>query len=578
MHRAAIKIEHLSFTYPRMDRPFLRNINLRIQEGELVVLTGGSGSGKTTLGKCINGLIPYSTGGAFEGHVEVCGIDTLKKNVSEIALYVGFVFSNPEDQLATPFVETEVAFGLSNLGVPRKTIYKRVNAILDRLAIATLRDRSTFHLSTGQQQMIALASTLVMEPKVLILDDPLSHLNQNTIEKVIDIIKELKSKGTTVIWVSQDMSEMFEWADRIILLDGGEVMFDGSPRSMAEKVDASDLAVIVPQYLEFSHALRKAGFPDGLVETSLDATIDQLRGLLVPSGSLRERDKRESDESPHRRKADPLIRFDHVKFGYPNGFPALRDISLEFHAGDFVLLSGWNGSGKTTLIKHINGLLRPTEGAVFIDGENISQRPTSDLARNVGFLFQNPDHQLHKPTVREELTFSLNNFGATDQEIRRKVSEVSEGFGLGLFLDRSPQELSGSEKKKTTVASILTYDPRIVILDEATANLDRDQARNIIEIIEHYFDQDKIIISVSHNIRMWADSDLLNRIIVMKDGMIIDDGRPEEILCSPEIMGYLYGSLLPVTEIAFSLSDRGIESTHYRTRTLVAQIEKIWRQ
>ena len=576
MSSEIIRIEHLNFSYPRMEGPLLRDINLDIEEGEFVVLTGANGSGKTTLGKCVNGLVPYSTGGGFEGRVETCGLDTLTKSVSELALCVGLVFSNPEDQLATPRVDTEVAFGLSNLGTPRETILERVDTILERLGIRELKDSTTFDLSTGQQQLVALASTLAMEPKVLILDDPLSHLNQNTVEKVIEITRELNKRGTTIIWISQDMADMFEWADRIVLLDRGSIAFNGSPRSLAERMVSKDAAVIVPQYLELSHALVREGFPQSLIGTSLDQTIHGLQAMMERAKPIRGRGE------PHRthdRKADqPIVRFDGVTFRYSNGCVALKDINLDLDAGDFVLLSGWNGSGKTTLTKHINGLLRPAEGKICMDGEDISGKPTSELARDVGFLFQNPDHQLHKPTVRDELGFSLKNFGFTEARIREKVFEVSEKFGLGPLLDRSPQELSGSEKKKVTVASVVAYDPKIVVLDEATANLDRDQARSIIEIIEDYFDENKIIISISHNIRMWADSDRLNRVIIMKDGRIVDDGRPETILCDPEIMGYLYGALLPITQIAFSLADRGVGAKHYKTSTLVRDIAEIWRR
>ena len=571
-----IRIEHLNFSYPRMKGPLLRDINLQIEEGELVLLTGANGSGKTTLGKCVNGLVPYSTGGGFEGRVETCGLDTLTKNVSELALCVGFVFSNPEDQLATPRVDTEVAFGLSNVGCPRDMILKRVDAVLERLGIRQLKDSTTFDLSTGQQQLVALASVLAMEPKVLILDDPLSHLNQNTIERVIAITRELNNRGTTIIWISQDMADMFEWADRIVLLNEGRIAFDGSPRSLADRMASEDTAVIVPQYLELSHALVREGLPQSLVGTSLDQTIHGLRAIMEqvnPMGGQAET-RRVHDAGTR----EPVVRFDNVTFRYPNGFVALKDISLDLYAGDFVLLSGWNGSGKTTLTKHINGLLRPAGGRVCIDGEDISEKPTSELAQDVGFLFQNPDHQLHKPTVRDELGFSLKNFGFTEARIREKVLEVSEKFGLGALLDRSPQELSGSEKKKVTVASVVAYEPRIVILDEATANLDREQARSIIEIIEDYFDENKIIISISHSIRLWADSDRLNRMIIMKDGRIADDGRPEAILCDPDIMGYLYGALLPVSRIASSLADKGIEAEHYKTSTLVRDVAEIWRR
>jgi len=576
MSSEILRIEHLNFSYPRMDGPLLRDINLHIEEGELVLLTGANGSGKTTLGKCVNGLVPYSTGGIFEGRVETCGLDTLTKSVSELALCAGLVFSNPEDQLATPRVDTEVAFGLSNLGKPRDLILERVDTILDRLGIRELKDGTTFDLSTGQQQLVALASTLAMEPKILILDDPLSHLNQNTIERVIAITRELNDRGTTIIWISQDMADMFEWADRIVLLDRGRIAFDGAPRTLADRLVSENTAVIVPQYLELSHALVREGLPQSLVETSLDQTIHGLRAVMEPVKPMG--GKAETRRARDARAGQPLVRFDNVTFRYPNGFVALKDISLDLHAGDFVLLSGWNGSGKTTLTKHINGLLRPAEGRVCMDGEDISEKPTSELARDVGFLFQNPDHQLHKPTVRDELGFSLKNFGFTETRIREKVLEVSEKFGLAPLLDRSPQELSGSEKKKVTVASVVAYDPRIVILDEATANLDRDQSRSIIEIIEDYFDENKIIISISHSIRLWADSDRLNRVIVMRDGRIADDGGPDTILCDPDIMGYLYGTLLPVSRIASSLADKGIRAEHYKTSSLVRDIAEIWRR
>jgi len=576
MSSEILRIEHLNFSYPRMEWPLLRDINLHIEEGELILLTGANGSGKTTLGKCVNGLVPYSTGGIFEGRVETCGLDTLTKSVSELALCAGLVFSNPEDQLATPRVDTEVAFGLSNLGRPRDLILERVDTILDRLGIRELKDGTTFDLSTGQQQLVALASTLAMEPKILILDDPLSHLNQNTIERVIAITRELNDRGTTIIWISQDMADMFEWADRIVLLDGGRIAFDGAPRTLADRLVSENTAVIVPQYLELSHALVREGLPQGLVETSLDQTIHGLRAVMEPVKPME--GKAETRRARDARTGQPVVRFDNVTFRYPNGCVALKEISLDLHAGDFVLLSGWNGSGKTTLTKHINGLLRPAEGRVCIDGEDIVEKPTSELARDVGFLFQNPDHQLHKPTVRDELGFSLKNFGFTEARIREKVLEVSEKFGLGALLDRSPQELSGSEKKKVTVASVVAYDPRIVVLDEATANLDRDQSRSIIEIIEDYFDENKIIISISHSIRMWADSDRLNRVIVMRDGRIADDGRPETILCDPDIMGYLYGTMLPVSQIASSLADKGVGAEHYKTSTLVRDIAEIWRR
>ena len=264
LHDPIIRIEKLTFAYPRMTRPVLRNIHVAIKAGEWVILTGANSSGKTTLGKCINGLVPYSTGGSFKGRVYLCGDDTLHKNVSDLAVSAGFVFPNPEDQLATPLVEEEIAFGLCNIGTPRAEIFRRIAAVLKRLGIRDLRSQATFNLSTGQQQLIAIASSLVMQTPVLILDDPLSHLNQSTSEKVIRIVRELHATGTTIIWISPDMSGTFEFADRILLLDQGEVAFDGTPRRMIDELDIQKLPVIAPQFLDCSVSLARAGFFPGI--------------------------------------------------------------------------------------------------------------------------------------------------------------------------------------------------------------------------------------------------------------------------------------------------------------------------
>ncbi|RJQ61534.1 MAG: ABC transporter ATP-binding protein [Desulfobacteraceae bacterium] len=569
-HDPIIRIENLTFSYPRMTRPVLEDIRLAIEPGEWVILTGANSSGKTTLGKCMNGLVPYSTGGKFRGRVTVCGDNTLHKNVSELAVSAGFVFPNPEDQLATPLVEDEIAFGLCNIGTPRDEIFRRIASVTNRLGIQDLRSKATFRLSTGQQQLIAIASSLVMQTPVLILDDPLSHLNQSTSEKVIRTVRDLNAAGTSIVWISPDLSETFEFADRILLLDQGRIAFNGTPRQMIHELDLRSLPVIAPQFLECSFALVETGLTAEIIQPSLEETIDKLRRVVGR--------KQQAPEIPpkadSRAAAEPMVRFTHVDFRYPNGVDALDDINLEFYPGDFILLSGWNGSGKTTLAKHINGLLRPTEGTVFLGGRDIKGVPTSELARKVGFLFQNPDHQLHKATVREELAFSLRNFRVPEDRITEKIERISEQFNLKELLDRSPQELSGSEKKKVTVASVLIYDPAIVIFDEATANLDGKETKNIIRIIEEYHNENRVIISISHGIRMWAESTRLNRVIIMKAGRVADTGQPERILCDPEIMGYLNGKLLPVTQIARSLSDRGCSPLLFSTAQLVEEIRK----
>jgi energy-coupling factor transporter ATP-binding protein EcfA2 len=263
-----------------------------------------------------------------------------------------------------------------------------------------------------------------------------------------------------------------------------------------------------------------------------------------------------------------MIEIKKLSFSYPNGFLALGDVTLILNEGDFILLTGANGSGKTTLAKQLNGLLSPSEGTVLFDGNTISGVPTSVIAKDVGFVFQNPDHQLHKPTVREEMGFSLRNFGFEKREIDRRVGEIARELDLVGLLESSPQELTSSQKKLLTIASVLVYEPRVLIIDEATANLDRVHTEKIVRILESYHRPDRLILTISHNIPMWAESKALNRVIVMEEGRIIDDAPPRHVLTSDEVMGRLTDGVLPVTTIARTLGTWGIGQDIYSVREM----------
>jgi energy-coupling factor transport system ATP-binding protein len=263
-----------------------------------------------------------------------------------------------------------------------------------------------------------------------------------------------------------------------------------------------------------------------------------------------------------------------LNFRYSNGFQALHDINVVLHRGDFILLTGWNGCGKTTLAKQLNGLLVPYEGTVTVDGEEVIGTPTSVLAERIGFVFQNPDHQLMGATVAEEMAFSLKNFGYNKEEIEQRVRETAKNLDLVDILGSSPQVLTSSEKKLVTVASVLVYEPEVLIIDEATANLDRVHTENIVRVLEQYYREDRIILTISHNIPVWAESRLLNRVVVMDRGRIIDDGPPGKIFTDDRVMDYLMDGVLPVTRIARELSEWGINRNLYSVGLLERKILK----
>lgn len=566
----SVRVENLSFSYPNSEKLVLKDVNLKIQEGEMVLVTGPNASGKTTLCKCFNGLVPHATGGKLTGKVEVCGIDVMKNSIFELARYVGYIFQSAEDQLVTPKVKKELSFGLENLALPREILAERVEETIRSFKMEDLKDKLTFHLSTGQKQLVAIASSVIMKPKILVLDDPLSHLNKNLAKKIVKYMVKLnREEGVTIVWIAQDMEDLFKYVDRIVIVEDGSIRFDGSPTSFLHFIEDWNSTVFLPQFIELSRSLVQEGFPLSNIPKSMDEAIDRYRSVLCRPTSRPIRSLRRKKFKPHTEK---IVQIENLFFQYPNGFLALRGINLEITKGEFVLLTGENGSGKTTLMKHLNGLLRPSKGRVIIEGEDIFGTPTSKLAKKVGFLFQNPDHQLSKSKVREEMAFSLVNFGYDERKIEKRVEEFSHKLNLEPLLDRPPQELSGSEKKKVTVASILIYDPKILILDEPTANLDRAQTQNMIETLESFHNKERVTIVVSHDIKQWCECGSINRVVVLKDGTVFRDGTPEQILTDEMVMNYLNLDLFPVTKIARRLSDFGVETDIYNVKGLQKQL------
>jgi energy-coupling factor transport system ATP-binding protein len=270
-----------------------------------------------------------------------------------------------------------------------------------------------------------------------------------------------------------------------------------------------------------------------------------------------------------------MFEIEGVSFSYPNGYPALSDITVTLNRGDFILVTGWNGSGKTTFAKLLNGLLVPSSGSILFDGHTIAGTPTSQLAKRVGFVFQNPDHQLHKPTVKEEIGYSLKNFGYEKGQIQRRVDAIAEQFDLVPLLERSPQELTASEKKLVTTASVLVYEPQVVVVDEATAHLDKLHVRKVMRMLETYHRKERVILNISHNIPVWAECILLNRVLVMESGRIRGDGSPKNIFTNDTVMKYLTDGVMPITRIARELRQWDVDGTLYSIHTLERKLLSI---
>ena len=255
---AIIQTENLTYTYPSATKPSIRDISIKIEKGEFVLITGPSGCGKTTLCRCFNGLIPHFYQGELKGKITVVGLNVLEHPTYELAKHVGLVFQNPENQLFALSVEKDVAFGLENLGVPKEEMWKRVNWALNLTGIYDLRERAPHELSGGQQQRVAIASVLAMHPEVLVLDEPTSFLDPLTAKKIFEVIYELNRKlGITVVLVEHRLDLTAHYTNHIIIMNEGKVVLDGDPREILGSEEARLIGVGIPKATRLYQILKK---------------------------------------------------------------------------------------------------------------------------------------------------------------------------------------------------------------------------------------------------------------------------------------------------------------------------------
>jgi len=275
-----ILIKNLTFTYAGSNKPSIKNVNFNVSQGEFVVLTGPSGCGKTTLCRCLNGLIPNFYSGEMEGEVYVCGLNTREHSTSELAKHIGFVFQNPENQLFSLTIERDVAFGLENLGLSREEIKKKVEWALSIVGINDLKDKAPYELSGGQQQKAAIASVLAMKPEVIVLDEPTSFLDPKSALEILKVIQKLnKEFKITVILVEHRLDFATQLADRVVIMNDGEIVLDGEPSKVLTE-EAYLLGVGIPKVTLLFHQLKRENINFHKIPVTVEEAAIELRRLL----------------------------------------------------------------------------------------------------------------------------------------------------------------------------------------------------------------------------------------------------------------------------------------------------------
>jgi len=533
-----IKLQNLTFTYAGSPEPVLKEINLTITDGEFVLLSGSSGSGKSSLVRCLNGLIPHFYGGQVRGTVEVEGLVTTNHALAQLATLVGLVFQDPENQLVTTDVEREIAFGLENLGLPRAEISKRLEEALDTVGISSLRCRSLHELSGGEKQKVAIASVLALKPQILVLDEPTSELDPQGAEDVLGIISRLNDElGLTVILVEHRLDRVIHLVDRLIVLDQGRIVADGQPskimRAEYEKLD--NIGFGFPPLVFLAQKLIKTGHQ----VNGLPLTVKQARTTLEAFFRAVESPPPRVNKKPY---GIPVIEVEKLWFSYHKEPMVLKGIDLRLYQGEFIAVMGRNASGKTTLVKHFNGLLKPGKGKVLVNGQDIKKTTVAELARQVGYVFQNPNDHLFADTVEEEIAFTLKSLGF--ENIASRVNNALQRFNLAPYKKQYPRFLSGGEKQRVALASVLVAEPKVLILDEPTRGMDNALKTSLMQFLKEYRQQGHTVIVVTHDVEMAAAH--AERIILLSEGKVVVDGHKKEVLSrallfSPQINRVLQG-------------------------------------
>ena len=547
-----IQFNSVSFTYAGAKTPAIRDVNLEIKTGEIVLITGPAGSGKTTLCSCINGLIPHYHEGELSGDVTIGTYNTRKVRVGGLASIVGMVFQDPESQLVTNSVADEVAFGPENMGIPREKINKRVDEALKVTRLTGYEEREPHSLSGGEQQACVIAATYSMHPEIYVMDEPLANLDPQGRAQVLELVINVAKKyGKTLVIVEHALEEILPLVQRVMILDKGKVVRDGSVSDVLAEGDIKGVFKR-PDVVRLAEEINLDSFPMK-PEKLLEAIHKKYKPAAIQAKVNKKRLNGRKKE---------VIKLENVTYCYQEGIDALYDVSLNIYEGEFVALMGPNGSGKTTLVSHLIALLQPNQGKVTIAGKDAASTPTYELAKDVGFCFQNPNHQIVSFNVRDEMTFGLKAHDIDPAEYKQRIQDALEIVNMQDFIDAEIFDLGKGQKQRIALASVLTLKPRFLVIDEPTTGQDPEMTYEIFEIIKELNESGTTVLVITHKVDYAAL--YARRAIVLNRGHLAYDGPTANLLLDEELMQANSLELPDITKLAKSLSGYGVPANTVR--------------
>ncbi len=535
-----MRVVDVNVRHEGSETPTPAGLSFDVHPGEVVLILGPSGSGKSTLALTLNGLIPHSFPAELEGTVEVAGVATRDTDVARLSEQVSMVFQDPDSQIVTGTVLDEVCFGPENLLLPVGEVLQRAETALRQVGLWERRGENPDRLSGGGRQRLALACALALRAPVIVLDEPTANLDPRGIDEVYAVLGGLVCGGDhALVLVEHNLDAAIELVDRVVVLDrAGRLAFDG-PAAEVLRGNVDELLALgvwLPTALLAGLRLRAAGEPIGelpLTPAQLTACLDAL-----PRASVVERSADPSGEGTSQATLDS-------RASRPDRTPAIRvsgltvsrgrteivhGVDLEIDRGEFVAFVGVNGAGKTTLLQAIAGVAPPPRGRVEVLLLDPSRADARELARTIGFVFQNPEHQFITTSVADELAHALELQRLGRAEIDERVDRMLDRFGLAQLRDAHPFLLSGGQKRRLSVGTALIAGAPVLALDEPTFGQDRARATELLTVLDDLNRAGTTVLVVTHDLQLVADH--ADRVVMMAEGRIVAQGATGEVFTS----------------------------------------------
>ncbi len=523
-----IKIKDLSFTYPGQQTPSLKDINLEINRGDFLAVMGGNGSGKSTLCKALNGLIPHFFDGDYSGEVEVCGLNTLHSGISELAMKIGYVYQDFENQIVRPTVLDDASFACLNYAMPDYEV--RGRKALEMTGLEGRAGDYIWQLSGGLKHLLALSGTISLSPDILILDEPIAQLDPYHAKKIYNTLRSLNENyGKTIIVIEHHTDFIAEYCKNVVMLQEGQVLWKKTVKEALNRVEELEsCSIFPPQVSQAAKYLRDRNILTEQAELPIQLEEAYKLFSVLPRYLDKKADKTLVAVSD-RTAGDEILRFQNVSVSYRavkgEARSILRGFNCSIKKGEKIALIGSNGAGKSTILKLAAGLLKPLAGTITLGNRQINELSAEAVSRKISLVYQNPEEMFIKDTICGDIEYAMKARGLENYAERTK--ELLAQFNLDILAYRDGRLLSGGQMRRASLAIGVALTPSVLLLDEPTANLDIATRKQITQTLTTLENQVETVIIATHDMQLvteWA-----NRIIVLYDGNIIADGTREEI-------------------------------------------------